>query len=453
MSEVNGNGKPLRFAALIRVSTEKQKLKGESLRTQAGQIAHVVESLGGKIVQSYAGQEHATAGWEREQLDKLLDDAAKQQKPFDAVIVADPSRWSRDNVASETGLRILRDNGISFYVLNTRYDLFDAHALLFLSLSTSIGAFQARTQNQKSMLNRIERAKRGIPTGGKMPFGRTWDADKQVWTVDAVKQEMIAHVAERYLAGESLPKLAKEYGQNHSNLCKLLRERCGDQWEIEFRADDLNIRETVTLTVPPLLPPELIRAVRHRLEANRTYLHKPPKSKYDYLLAGRVFCAECGYCMFGQTNPNGHRYYRHAHAERVRGCQLNPRPWVRADLIEMEVVHTLFKMLGNPAAIERAVKAAVPDCEESLKRRGHLEEELAKISRAREPRAGTDREGRDRRRASREEVGGNEGTRNHTEGRTRPTCRHPSRRAGRRDRSRLRGTVWGKYLGAGRRGE
>ena len=32
------------------------------------------DQLGGKIVRSYAGQEHATSGWEREQLNALLAD-------------------------------------------------------------------------------------------------------------------------------------------------------------------------------------------------------------------------------------------------------------------------------------------------------------------------------------------------------------------------------------------
>ena len=54
-----------RFASLIRVSTEKQERQGESLRTQESQIKAAVAELGGVIARRYAGQEHATAGWER----------------------------------------------------------------------------------------------------------------------------------------------------------------------------------------------------------------------------------------------------------------------------------------------------------------------------------------------------------------------------------------------------
>ena len=51
MSTVNGNGakastaKALRFAAFIRVSTERQEKEGESLRTQRAQIGRAVDSL------------------------------------------------------------------------------------------------------------------------------------------------------------------------------------------------------------------------------------------------------------------------------------------------------------------------------------------------------------------------------------------------------------------------
>jgi hypothetical protein len=55
--------KPLRFAPIIRVSTEKQAVQGESLRTQKRQIIKCVDQLGGTIPDhcwQYSGQEHGT---------------------------------------------------------------------------------------------------------------------------------------------------------------------------------------------------------------------------------------------------------------------------------------------------------------------------------------------------------------------------------------------------------
>lgn len=376
------NGQPIRFAALIRVSTEKQERQGESMRTQASQLKQAVEALGGKIIATYAGQEHGTAGWERKQLDKLLEDSAKKPRPFDAVIVADASRWSRDNIRSETGLEVLRDNGVRFFALTTEYDLFNAEARLFLGLTATIGAYHARSQKEKSLLNRIERAKRGIPTGGKKPFGRMFDKATEKWEVIPEKQALIRDAAERYLAGEPLQKLAREYGINHSNLVKVLRERSGGDWSISFRADDLNINQTINISVPPLLPAKTIKALKSRLDANRTYLHGKPT--FNYLLSGRVFCAECGYLMTGQANKRNQLYYRHANKDGSRDCEIPaPRPWVRAQMIEGVVLRDLFNLFGNPAAIKRAVKSAIPDGDKLSKRKLTLEAELTKIERAR----------------------------------------------------------------------
>src|SRR5262249_17190786 len=65
----------LRFAGLIRVSGEKQEKKGESLATQRASNARDVVDLGGTIVEVYGGQEHATPGWEKKEVDRLIRDA------------------------------------------------------------------------------------------------------------------------------------------------------------------------------------------------------------------------------------------------------------------------------------------------------------------------------------------------------------------------------------------
>jgi site-specific DNA recombinase len=376
---------PLRLGALIRVSTERQEKRGESLRTQHDQIAQSARSLGAVVVATYAGQEHGTAGWERKQLDQLLADARKAPRPWDGVIVADPSRWSRDNVASQNGLDSLRDHGVRFFVLTSEYDLYDPTHRLFLEITSTIGAFHARLQRQKSMINRIARARRGIPTVGSLPFGRLWDKDAEKWVLDPKKVAVAEDIARRYLAGERLPDLAQEYGMNHSGLCRILRRDLGDTWQVRFRAADLGIDEAVAMTVPRLLDARTIKAVGLRLKANRTYLHKPPVPKHTYLLAGHIFCAACGYTLVGEFG-HGKRYYRHYHNpyQGQRPCPVRPRPWVSAPEIEAKVLKQLFDLVGNPSAIKRALTAAVPDAAKMQAEKTRLERELRKVASGRE---------------------------------------------------------------------
>lgn len=193
---------------------------------------------------------------------------------------------------------------------------------------------------------------------------------------------MIEDVATRYLDGASLPKLAKEKGLNHSYLCKVLRERCGTEWEMQFSVPDLKFDEKTTLTIPRLLSDKTIKAIHHRLAANRTYGKGKPDPQY--LLAGYVICAGCGYSMCVQTNHGGRRYYRHAHAARLRDCPfMNPKPWVPAGLVEEEVLGRIFNMLGNPAALDRAIRDAIPDSDNATKQAKQIEKELKKIDAAR----------------------------------------------------------------------
>lgn len=374
----NGHTTSLRFAALARVSTDRQEQKGESLLTPRNSIERSVAHLGGHIVEWYGGQEHATRGWEHTEVDRMLADAPK--KKFDAFIVAFASRWSRDNAKSEEGLDFLRDHGIRYFIGATEMDLSKPSDRLVMGMHGVINQFLAAEQTRLSLENRIARAQRGVPSVGRLPYGRIYDRKTDSWSIDPQKHEIVKEVSARYLQGESLPTLAKEYGIPRTSLFDMLRQQCGDMWTLRFCSKKLNIDETVIIPVPRLLDQKTIRAVHQRLEANRTYLRGHPKN--DYLLGGRVFCAECGYTMRGGT-VNGWLYYRHGE-DAAKYCSLRPRPMVPCRRLEHDVVSKLFDMFGNPAAIKRAVKASIPDCDEALKRRDRVRDDLLSNEKARE---------------------------------------------------------------------
>lgn len=365
----------LRFAALVRVSTEGQEKWGESLRTQTEQIIEAVRQVGGVITEWYKGQEHATPGYERKMFEELLADARGGH--FNAVMVADPTRWSRDDLRSSPGLRILREHHVRFFSLTTEYDLYNPDEKLSLRVQTVVGEHNAETQKKKSIENKVNRAKRGLPTCGSLPFGRTYDKVTGEWSVDPDKKALIEEAARRYLQGESLPKLAAELRIDHSTLHEVLTKRSGDVWVQTFRAPDFDINESVPTTIPPLLPPETIQAIRRQCERNRK--HVRGHNKHSYLLQGRVFCGGCGRALSPQHN-NGSRYYRPA---RACGCLGGH---VRADDLEGVVTAELFVMLGNPALVEEAIKAAQPDtlrAQELEASRREIDDELDRIKRGR----------------------------------------------------------------------
>ena len=360
---------------------------GESLQTQRKKIEEAVKYLGGVVPdycwEAYFGQEHATPNHERKKLDKLLADSSKAL--FDAVIVSDPSRWSRDNLKSKQGLEILKNNGIRFFTGTTEHNLYDPTATMFLGMSAEINEYLAKIQSLKSLESRISRAKRNIPSAGKLPYGRTFDRKTEKWGIDEAKKENMQRIADLYIKGEkSIFELAQLSGMNEQFLWTILKFRCGETWTITFDDPRFKIHETVTLKIPRLLPEETIQKIHERLEANKTFSHGPLKHKY--LLSRMIFCEECGTAMTAESHPNrSYQIYRHQSSRTVKRACPNRKGWyVRKDEIEAAVMNHLFALFGDHTAVEAAIQKAIPDhseIEELRERKSEHEKALVKLTR------------------------------------------------------------------------
>lgn len=391
------SNKELRFAPLIRVSTEKQGNKGESLETQKKQIIKAVEYLGGVIPDDcwkYSGQEHATADQERKYMDMLLEDSEKGI--FDAVIVAEYTRWSRDNRKSDEAVDIFRRNGIKLFINTSEYDLEDSDVRTILTVQTAFAGNLALKTIESSIKNRIEKALRNIPTAGFKPYGRIFENGK--WEIDeeSGKQKIIECIAERYINGEKgVEALAFENNMRHSTLQEILMGRCGDEWKVRFNVprkiikelglkscsgEDLPIHRMIVeesddpkkrkLTVeivhkiPPLLPPETIAAIKQRAQKNKSATHSP-RRKTPHLLSGMIKCGHCGASLSGQ--PDGKRTkrrYEHINNKGSRPCPHLGKWNVRADVIDEAVMLEIFSLHGDKVALEKALHRAAPNTNE-----------------------------------------------------------------------------------------
>ncbi len=366
----------MRFCPLIRVSTEAQEKKGESLKTQKKQIIQAVEILKGIIPKhcwKYSGQEHATPQMDRQKLDMLLEYANKDI--FDAIVVADGSRWSRDNLKSKQGIEIFKNTGIRFFITTTEYDLFNPEHVLFLSLSVEVGEFQASQNAKKSILNKIERLRQNIPASGSLPYGRTYDKESGKWGIDELKKKRIQKAAEMYLRGDSFETVAKRTGINTAYLYQILMKRCSDTYEVEFKSKKFNIYEKVVLKVPRLLPEATIEEMRKKSEAAKTFTHG--ESKYKYLLQRMIFCGHCNRPMFGSTQHGKFRYYKH-----TERCDCKAFSYIRCDDIEQAVMEDIRYLIGDRKAREDAMKKAaigLAEIKTSRNKKQNFEKELAKV--------------------------------------------------------------------------
>jgi DNA invertase Pin-like site-specific DNA recombinase len=372
----------LRFGALVRVSTEKQEKKGESLATQRASNARDVNQLGGTIAGWYGGQEHGTPQWEKREVDRLIRDAARGL--FDAVLVAYADRWSRDNAKSKEGLEAFRRHGVRFFIGTMEMNLFDPGHRFMLGMHAEVGEFQALQTAKKSIENKIARARRGIPTCGRLPYGRTWNG--KAWGLDPKKQALILEAARRYLGGEGLVKLAQELGIAHSRLHVVLMKDAGEEWSQTFTSKALGIHEVIPTPVPALLPAKIIHQLHEQAQANKTFKHGSIRHKY--LLSRMVFCACCGRSFSGHTDAFGRRYYWHPRKPLAHRPCSDGKAIVFARDLEKAVLADLFDLFGNAAAVQRAIAAAAPDGDEQEDLRAQQGRLLGQLE---EVQAGTDR--------------------------------------------------------------
>lgn len=164
----------VRGASFRRVSTEEQKEYGNSLSSQLSRIKGVAERSGIKLIADYGGAEHAMPGYERAEFNRMIDDAVAGK--FDAIFVADISRWSRDTVASEQAVRRLKKCRIRLFIGDSEYDLRSRTAQLMLTMATKNSEGETNDRIDQSAFSRIELAAKGFVTSGHPPFGRYIEA-------------------------------------------------------------------------------------------------------------------------------------------------------------------------------------------------------------------------------------------------------------------------------------
>jgi len=374
----------LRFAPVARVSTEQQERQGESLRVQKEQLMAAVKTLRGRLIDDpwrYSGQAHATPEFEHERLEQLMRDTPKDI--FDAVIVTKLDRWSRDARFTINAWPIFFDNGIKFYEGMREINFNSPMDVNYFEMGAVQGGHFARIMALASAEARISRAKRGIPTCGKKPYARRWDKHRQEWVIDEEAHNKIKYAASEFLSGRAMQDIADELGMNNSNLQLVLKKKCGTDWPIRFRSKRFNIDETVMLQIPRLLDEETIQAVKDRLASNRT-VRRAPK-KYKYLLKSVIFCSECGYTLSGDTKPTGNFPQNYVHPRgRKRVHQCKHFTSIPCEAIDGPVLLHLFTLMGNEAAIGRAIKQAIPNRAElkvQASRLKDLEAELKQVDR------------------------------------------------------------------------
>lgn len=349
---------------------EKDKIL---LDNQKKAITEHCKSNGWDLVRIY--DEGICSGWsmkDRKELTILLTDA--EADGFDIAVVDKTDRFGRSMSDALNNKQTLEEAGVVFASVEGIFaefyeDDLNTHTRMMLAEHERLRIMDRCGKGKRTRADNENRL-----VIGKRPFAREYDKEKG-WSLDEEKAAVIRDAAEQYINGGSLVTISHDIREKHpemelkyDNLLKILTDRCGDKWVINFRAikkiRNLKEEKRVTLTIPRILDDLTIRRIKKIRDKNRTTDCR--KTVETYPLTGFLRCGKCGRAFIGTTSRTTHMY-RHAQnwkeKERDKRVFCDEFKYLNAAKMESFIWKVIYENTLDEEAFARAVERDLPTTE------------------------------------------------------------------------------------------
>ena len=389
---------PLKAAEYMRYSTDNQT--ENSIAYQQAGIRKYARENNIQIVASYQDEAASGTNTDRKGFQALV--AAANRKAFDAVIIYDISRGSRDvgdwftfrKTMMYLGVKVISASGQKLG------DLTNSADFLTELITVGMGQVEVLGTRQKSIDGVAVKAKQGAFLGGVPPLG--YDIVNGQYVINPEEARIVRNIFAWYAAGKSydyildhlngaLGKRGRPISKNTLNgmlqneryigvytrnkkKCKIMRKWAGGQ-------PNPNV-ERIENAIPRIVDDETWEKVRARMNDNKR--NAKNKARHQYLLTGLIECEECGarYVGHASTNKKGYvtRYYFCGNKYRTHTCRSKN---INADEIETFVVQHLKEYLrtmdftATAQYIADQINGAAPDLKAEKAELAQIEKKIA----------------------------------------------------------------------------
>lgn len=362
----------MKAAAYARYSTEHQT--SSSIEYQMRKISEYCQSKQIDITARYTDEAKSGTNMERPAFQALCD-AARQHR-FDAVVIYDISRGSRD-VSDWFGFRKqMAVYGVQVVSVEDNIgDILNPSDYLTELITVGLGQHHVLTSRQKSMDSVATKAKTGQFLGGTPNFG--YDIVDGKYVVNPAEAKIVKIIFDRYGSGKSYGDILTEIGAVRGKLGKVLgknslhyilkNERyigvyswCKYHVKVMGKyAGRVSNENAVRLegAIPAIIDQQTWERVQKRMDDKK---HRASnKAKREYMLSGLIECVECGASYVGHTSTNkkgySTRYYCCGNKYRNKTCTSKN---LNADVVEDFVTKKLNEYFTNMDYKEMAEKVA-----------------------------------------------------------------------------------------------
>ena len=198
-----GIRKRKRVAAYARVSKESDK----SFKSLSNQVSSYSSFIQKNPEWEYAGVYaddgiSGTGTTKRSEFRRLISDC--EAGKIDIVLTKSISRFARNTVDLLETVRHLKDIGVEVRFENENISTMSGDGELMLTILASFAQAEAEAVSTNIKWSVQKKFREGEPFGGHRFLGYRWDAEQKKYIVVPDEAELVRHIYDLYLSGESL---------------------------------------------------------------------------------------------------------------------------------------------------------------------------------------------------------------------------------------------------------
>ena len=384
-----------RIAAYIRVSTDEQADKGNSLNEQQERLSSYCRAMGWAQPEFFIDDGYSAKDLNRPAIQRLLQ--AVCENKFDIILTTKLDRLSRNLLDLLQMIKFLQDHNCNYVSASENFDTSTAVGRMTLQLLGTFAEFERERISERVRDNMLSLARNTSRALTKPCYG-----------YDVIDGQYIINENEAYFV-KMMFDLA-EQGHGYRMIAKILNEhgattKAGKPWD-QVNVKRLMRNETIAGVMvynkrqtkngrtverdrsewivkkdnhPAIIPYERFERVQQIMQSrSRQYKHADSET---YLLTGIVKCGYCGRNMKGATSRHKRKnreyvYYRYICSSYVLGYACKHHAVHRDDL-ESLVINEI-KELVKISTAELKIAVHAPSFVDEINR---IKEQLSRIDR------------------------------------------------------------------------
>ncbi len=351
----------------------------ESIEGQLRECKAFADRKGYTIVESYIDRAISAKTDKRPQFQQMIHDSARGQ--FDFVIVWKLDRFARNRYDSAHYKAQLRKNGVKV-VSATEVISEGAEGIILESVLEGFAEYYSAELSEKVIRGLTENALKCQYNGGLVPIGYTIDENKH-YQIDELTAPFVTQAFQMYCDGKQIKEIVaflNEHNVKSSYNKSVTKTTVSAMLQNRKYIGEYKYRDVVVPGgVPAIVSEDVFKMAQDRLERNR---RAPASYKSDdrYILTTKVFCAECGSPMVGESARGRHDkqyyYYKCSNAKKHNGCT---RQALRKSDIEDKVIKRIVDVMFDAETIDMIADRVLDWQEKTNTTLPILERELAEV--------------------------------------------------------------------------